>query len=190
MAMVIICITVILRSPKLILAAIVQGTTYSKSHTTYNDPELAVYRDKGCEGGKIQRSEVICPVSHAAGCGRAGNGPRQPRTQLPGTAVYLAYSMTSCCNKMIVLRAACSSWCGLAASAHSQTKHYTMWKEGLSPTKPIPLAKTGNISPSSQLILHRYNEKWCPTAAKRLLSREQKYCTAHCAGAKGNKGEI
>lgn len=53
-------------------------------------------------------------------------------------------------------------------------KYDAMSKEGTGPASSPLLFNTGNISQTSQLILHRYNEKWAPLAAKQLLSKDKK----------------
>lgn len=49
-----------------------------------------------------------------------------------------------------------------------------MSKEGTGPASSPLLLNTGNISQTSQLILHQYNEKWAPLAARQLLSKDKK----------------
>lgn len=49
-----------------------------------------------------------------------------------------------------------------------------MSKEAIGPASSPLLLNTGNISQTSQLILHQYNEKWAPLAARQLLRKDKK----------------
>lgn len=114
---------------------------------------------------------------------------RHQRTQQLGTPVILPVSWLLATNK----KQSCFRGCALLFPSSSclctfPNKALRYVKSRREPCKAHPAGYGRKYLPSSWLILHRYNEKRRPTAAKRLLRTKKKiYCTAHCDGAKGNK---